>query len=135
MKRLRNIRRFDDEARRTHGWLVQVQRKAHITIKMFSDGVHGGRRKALKAAVTYRKQVKTEVSAFDHQVWRRSILRRNNSSGISGVGRYDRRDHRRGGGQAYWLASWIDEHGAGRKRKFFILRHGERAAKRLPFDS
>lgn len=47
---MRNINRMDDDSRRTHAWLVRVQRHSHIAMKMFSDGVWGGKRKALAAA-------------------------------------------------------------------------------------
>jgi hypothetical protein len=47
-KALRNIRRMDDTNRRTHGWLVQVQRHNQTAIKMFSDGIWGEKRKAVR---------------------------------------------------------------------------------------
>lgn len=47
---MRYIRRLDDDARSTHAWLVRVQRHNQIATQMFSDGVWGGKRKALAAA-------------------------------------------------------------------------------------
>lgn len=132
MKRLRNIRRMDNDAHRTHAWMVQVQRNNRISKKMFSDGVYGGKRKALLAALSYRNQLVAGVNCFEHQFWRRTIVRRNNTSGIPGVARYHRgANHRAGRRKAFWLASWVDEHGTGRKRKFSVSRYGERKAKRL----
>lgn len=134
MKRLRNIRRVDDDSRgrSTHAWLVQVQRDYRITMKMFSDGVCGGKRKALQAAIAFRTQLLAEVSDYEHQIWLRSVLRRNNTSGIAGVSRHDRIDNPNTGRRViFWLASWADEHGASRKRKFSVLRYGERKAKKL----
>jgi hypothetical protein len=132
MKNLRNIRRIDNEINRTYAWLVQVQRDSHIAIKMFSDSVYGGKRKALQAAVSYRAKLLAEISFYEYQIRRRSILRRNNTSGIPGVGRYDKIDNPNTGRRVvFWLASWVDEHGAGRKRKFSVLRYGERKAKQL----
>lgn len=132
MKRLRNIRRFENAAKNTWAWLVQVQRNNRIVIKCFSDGVHGGKRKALQAAINYRTQLLADGPFYEYQVWLRSILRRNNTSGIPGVGRYERSANPKTGRRsAFWLASWIDEYGAGRKRKFSVLRHGERKARQL----
>ena len=90
MKRLRNIRRVDNKANRTYAWLVQVQRNNQITMKMFSDSVYGGKRKALQAAIAFRTQLLGEMAShYEHQIWRRSVLRRNNTSGIPGVARYE----------------------------------------------
>ncbi len=131
MKRLKNIRRIDNDVNSTYAWLVQVQRGDRTTIKMFSDGVHGGKRKAMQAAIAYRDQFLADTDHFKYQMWLRTILRRNNSSGIPGVARYISTDPKTGNSWAFWLASWIDEHGISRKRKFSVLRYGERTAKKL----
>ena len=133
MKRLRNIRRVDNKANRTYAWLVQVQRNNQFTIKMFSDGVYGGKRKSLHAAIAFRTQLLGEMAShYEHQIWRRSVLRCNNTSGIPGVARYENMANSNTGRRVmFWLASWIDEHGASRKRKFSVLRYGERKAKQL----
>jgi hypothetical protein len=134
MKRLRNIRRIDDDSRRrsTHAWFVQVQRDYRIAMKMFSDGVYGGKRKALQAAIAFRAQLLAEVSDYEYQIWLRSVLRRNNKSGIAGVSRHDAIDNPNTGRRViFWLASWTDEHRVSRKRKFSVLRYGERKAKQL----
>ncbi len=131
MKRIKNIRRIDNEAKATYAWLVQVQRGEKTTIKMFSDGVYGGKRKALQAAIEYRDLFLSSVDHFKYRMWLRTILRSNNSSGIPGVARYVSVDQKTGNTWAFWLASWIDEHGISRKRKFSVLRYGERKAKKL----
>ena len=132
MKHLRNIHRIDNAANRTWAWLVQVQRNNQIVVKMFSDSVHGGKRKALQVAISYRAQLLADASFYEYQIWRRSILRRNNTSGIPGVARYDKiANPNTGRREVFWLASWVDEYGASRKRKFSVLRHGERKAKQL----
>ena len=125
----RHIRRVDDSRRGTHAWFVTVQRHNRINTKMFSDGVWGGKRKALEAARTWRDQ--HLQAEHEHQLWRRNRLRRNNRSGLVGVARYERKsgtDGRSSGG-AYWLASWIDSKGTSRKRKFSVRLWGEEGAK------
>ena len=132
MKRHRNISRRDRKANHTHAWLVRLQRCSDIVHRMFSDSVHGGKRKALKAALEYRDTHLLQCSPIEHQIWIRTRLRKNNSSGIPGVGRYERpAKQRTGGRQGYWLASWVNENGASRKRKFAVSLYGERQAKRL----
>lgn len=129
---MKNIQRIDNETNRTHAWLVHVQRGNRIVMKMFTDSVFGGKRKALQAATTFHAQLLAEVPEYEYQVWIRTRLRRNNTSGIPGVSRHDRIDNPNTGRRVvFWLASWTDEHGTGRKRKFSVLRHGEREAKRL----
>jgi hypothetical protein len=132
MTRLRNIIRVDHEASRTHAWRATLQRWNGITVKTFSDSVHSGKRKALKAALEYRNALLLQDSPFQHRVWVRTRLRRNNTSGIPGVGRYEVvANPKTGRRQVFWLASWANERGARRQRKFFISSYGERQAKRF----
>lgn len=132
MKPPRNIMRIDHEASRTYGWRVTLQRKGEIIVNTFSDGVYGGKRNALKAAIERRNTLLNQHSPVEHQLWVRTRLRRNNTSGIPGVGRYDvLANPNTGRRSTFWLASWVNEHGAGRKRKFYVSLYGERQAKRL----
>ncbi len=99
---------------------------------MFSDRVYGGKRKALQAAIDFREQLLATVPSVEYQIQRRSIIRRNNKSGISGVGRYKTISNPNTKHYAvFWLASWLNERGESRKRKFSILRYGEQKAKQL----
>jgi hypothetical protein len=132
MKPPRNIIRIDNDTNKTHAWRVTLQRKKEVIVETFSDNVYGGKEEALKAAIEYRNVLVSFDEPFDHQIWIRTRVRKNNRSGIPGVGRYETITNPRTGRRtAFWLASWIDEHGASRKRKFSILRYGERKAKRL----
>jgi hypothetical protein len=132
MKPPRNIIRINHERSRTHGWRVTLQRKGKIIVKTFSDGIYGGKRKALNAAIDCRGVLLSQYSTLDHQVWVRTRLRRNNTSGIPGVGRYEiLANPNTGRRSTFWLASWVNEQGASRKRKFYVSCYGERQAKRL----
>jgi len=132
MARQRNITRVDNDTTRTHGWLVTVQRRGEIVVRPFADGIYGGKKKALAAAVAYRDILLDQHSPFEHQVWVRTRLRRNNRSGIPGVGRYEvLANPKTGRREAFWQAAWVNEHGLSRKRKFAVSRYGELHAKRL----
>lgn len=132
----RNIRRMDDDSRSTHAWLVQVQRHQRVDLKVFTDNVWGGKRKALAAARQWRDQLTLPADEYTHEMWRRNRLRRNNSSGMVGVARYERppRPDGKPGGVAFWFSAWIDEHGVRRSRKFSVNRWGERGAKQRAID-
>jgi hypothetical protein len=134
---LRNIRRMDDPSRSTHAWLVQVQRHKHIDVKMFSDSVLGGKRKALAAARQWRDEHMQPIGEYHHELWRRNTLRRNNGSGLVGIARYERTPLPSGkpSNGAFWLASWIAEHGISRKRKFSVRRWGEHGAKQMAIEA
>ena len=132
MARHRNITRVDDDTNRTHRWLVTVQRRGEILVRSFADGVYGGKRKSLAAAVAYRDLLLSRHSRFEHELWARSRLRKNNTSGMPGVGRYEVLvNPRNGRREAFWQAAWVNEQGLSRKRKFAVSRYGERLAKRL----
>jgi hypothetical protein len=132
MARQRNITRVDNDTTRTHGWVVTVQRRGAIIVRSFADGIYGGKKKALAAAAAYRDLLLSHHSQFEHQVWVRSRLRKNNTSGIPGVGRYEvLANPKNGRREAFWQASWVNEDGLSRKRKFAVSRYGEHHAKRL----
>jgi hypothetical protein len=128
----RNVIRIDNEEKRTHSWIVTLQRRGEIVVRSFADGVFGGKRKALEAALAHRDLLLSRHSDTEHQIWVRTRLRKNNRSGIPGVARYEVIDNpNTGHTYAFWLAFWVDEHGASRKRKFSVSRYGERQAKSL----
>jgi hypothetical protein len=128
----RNIRRVDHDLKRDHGWVVTLQRKGAIITKRFSDGIYGGKREALKAAVEYRDSFLTRDKPFEHQIWIRTRPRKNNKSGIPGVLRYEITDKRNPENvRIHWIAAWTDEYGATRQRKFSVARYGEEEAKLL----
>jgi hypothetical protein len=130
--RPRNITRIDHKASHTYAWRTTLQRWNGITVKTFSDSVHHGKRNALKAALAYRNRLLLQHSSFKHHVWVRTRLRKSNTSGIPGVGRYDVvANSKTGRRQVFWLAFWVDERGVRRQCKFFISSYGERRAKRL----
>ena len=51
---LKHITRLDYQ--KTHGWWVRIRRKSNPCSKLFSDGVYGGREKALEAAIAWRDE-------------------------------------------------------------------------------
>ncbi len=132
MKPHRNISRYDDARKHTYGWLVTLQRNHKIHKKFFSDSVYGGKRTAFRVALQYRNTLIEILTPGRYHLWRRTIRRRNNSSGIVGVGRYDQVVNRHTDQhRVFWLAYWDDENGKRRQRRFSVLLHGERKAKQL----
>ena len=96
--------------------------KHDIAAKTFSDAIYGGKRKALKAAEAYRDELLRRYSPYAHAIWVRTRFRRNNTSGVPGVGRYEQLDNPKTGSvRVFWLASWVNEQGDSRKRKFPVL--------------
>lgn len=131
--RLHHIHRIDHAPKRTHAWLVQVQRRGEITIRSFTDGRYGGKRAALEAAIRFRDAALSSGRDKGYQLWRRNRKRRNNTSGIVGVGRYVNHEHRRQGivERISWQAFWDGPDGRRHSRKFSVNLHGERRAKEL----
>ena len=81
----------------------------------------------MDAALAFRNNLLNKVDSARHKLWHRTILRRNNTSGVAGVAPYRCRKGRR----KYWVAYWADENGVRRQRKFSVLRFGERKTKQL----
>src|SRR5262245_10740161 len=78
------ITRVDHERSRPHAWRVTSQRRGKIHVGHFSDGVYGGRQKALAAAKKYRDKLVTKNPPLSRRQYC-SILRKNNRSGFAGV--------------------------------------------------
>lgn len=93
---------------------------------MFSDGIFGGKQKALLAALEYRDVLIIAPSPAEHNLWHRTITRRNNTSGIPGVGFYKRNN-----GTEKWVAYWSNENGIRNSQTFSVNIHGKDQAKQL----
>lgn len=124
------VTRVDNDASRTHGWLVTLQRRGTIFRRQFSDGVHGGKAKSLMAAKSFRDQIMKQhppLSKREHA----EILKKNNKSGVVGVCRYcasetsakDESDKR-----WFWVASWVLPDGRAKRVKFSVRKYGEEEA-------
>ncbi|NEX64202.1 AP2 domain-containing protein [Noviherbaspirillum galbum] len=129
----RHIHRIDNETNRTHCWKVQVQHRNRVVIHHFSDGRYGGKRKALTAAIACRNELLEDMRDERYAHWRRNRRRRNNTSGIVGVGRYVAREVVGGKDveRASWIAFWDGADGKRHTRKFAVNKYGEARAKAL----
>jgi len=138
----------DDVKHGTHGWQVRVPtgepRKYHS--KLFSDGVHGTKGKALVAAEEYldtylkeHPEIYEIVSRQSNVPYHRGRLLASNSSGVTGVYRtygvpgWDKsKTHK----QYYW-AAFCPKGPEGQKRwykRFYVETHGEQEARRLAIE-
>ena len=126
------IARIDSERHRTFAWVVSIQRHNRIRRRSFSDGLYGGKAKALAAAKAFRDQILRQHPPMSRAEYCR-IKRRNNKSGLAGVCRYvyPGAHVRRAAQRGYWLAFWTLAPGKGKRIKFSIDRFGERGALKL----
>ncbi len=65
---VKNIKRIDST--KTHGWQVHVRRGGVLKTKLFSDRVHGGKRKALVAAKEYRDELLDDMAHLAKPLWK-----------------------------------------------------------------
>lgn len=124
------ISRVDNEASRTHGWLVTIQRRGVIYRKHFSDGIHGGKKKAFVEARNFRDDVVARHPPLSMQEYS-SIVKRNNRSGVVGVCRYcasETRDLPEDRQRWFWVASWPLPDGRRKRVKFSVGKYGEEGA-------
>lgn len=124
------VTRVDNEASRTHGWLVTIQRRGVIFRRQFSDGVLGGKAKSLAAAKAYRDEIVAKhppLSRREHA----EILKKNNKSGVVGVCRYcasDTGQRTSAERRWFWVASWVLPDGRAKRVKFSVQKYGEEGA-------
>lgn len=124
------VSRVDNEASRTHGWLVTIQRRGVIHRKHFSDGVFGGRQKSFSAAKAYRDEVIAENPPFSLREYS-NIVKKNNRSGVVGVCRYcasETREMPEDKQRWFWVASWPLPDGKRKRVKFSVKKYGEEGA-------
>lgn len=65
---VKNIKRIDST--KTHGWQVHVRRGGVLKTKLFSDRVHGGKRKALIAAKEHRDDLLDDMAHLAKPLWK-----------------------------------------------------------------
>ena len=82
----KGISRIDQPQRKTVGWYVRVTFNGKQHSKFFSDHIHGGKEKALEAAIAHRNQVEMKVGKPRTE---RLVIAHNsrNRTGIMGVRR------------------------------------------------
>ena len=123
------ITRIDTESNGTRAWTVTVQRRGRIHHRYFTDGVYGGKRRALRAAIAYRDQLLTTLRPLSHRAFC-SIKKKNNRSGVVGVTRLSR--VQRKSGRIWkadcWVAVWPIEGKRSQQKKFSVKKYGEQGA-------
>ena len=98
---MRYIRRLDDGH---HAWKVEINRRTRILHRYFPDSVHGGKRKALSAAKSWRDEIVRRTTDADYAVWRRTLKMPTNTSGVPGLYRGSNEKIR--AGQPVTLCYW-----------------------------
>ncbi|GMQ96390.1 MAG: hypothetical protein BMS9Abin15_0059 [Gammaproteobacteria bacterium] len=116
-----NIQRIDTETNSTHCWVVVVQRRSKIYRKMFSDGVYGGKRKALQNAIIWRDKIIAKYPPLSKKQYI-TIKRKNNKSGVPGVCRFQKH------GRWHWVTSWATGVGKSKQLAFSSDEYGEEKA-------
>lgn len=122
------LRRVDDVSQNMHGWRVSMRRGGKTHLKFFSDFRHQGSDQARQAAIEYRDRLDALLPRSTRaQIMQ--IKRKNNTSGMAGVSRYEGQDSK---GRPYgmWIAKWVTTVGERPKsRKFSVALYGEEGAK------
>ena len=116
------IRRADSQGR--DSWYVSIRRQGAQVRRSFHCSAWGGRKQALAVACAYRKEVTATLPPMTtHNVCTK--LKRNNTSGVSGVYRQVPRR-----GSAYWVGHLSSKTNP-QRRSFPIDTYGEEKAKEL----
>lgn len=114
------------------GWLVRAYRNNATYSKLFSDTVYGGKIKAKKAAMAYKKELYSKVRTIEKTRSSRRIVHNNarNKSGILGVCRTKKRSAS-GNVHEYYSVSWRPSPNTQKCTTFSITKYGEKKALNL----
>lgn len=128
----KNISRINQPERKTVGWYVRVTFNNQQRSKFFSDHVHGGKEKALEAAIAYRNEVEGELGKPRTE---RLVIAHNsrNRTGIMGVRRKTKVIKTKTGERVVnnvYEVTWNPEPGRLRRTWVSIDEYGEEAALR-----
>lgn len=94
-RRFKGISRIDDESRKAYGWYVRACYDGTNYAKYFGDVSHGGKERAFRKAVRYRKELEKQFGKprrdsaaliSSHPVPTKA------ASGFKGIGRIDQED-------------------------------------------
>lgn len=129
----RGLTRIDH--RDTHGWMMRLYHQGTTYTKLFSDGVYGGAKKALKAARKYRKQLGKAlgIESLSKRRRTRRVSAQNLTTGIVGVYRGASKS-KNGKERHYYAASWNPEPNKVKTKSFSIAKYGEEEAFRLAVE-
>ena len=120
------ISRIDAPAFRSHAWRVSLRRSGKLFVKNFPDRKHGGHAQALQQAIAYRDGILREYPPTSRVEFANAI-RRNNRSGVVGVGLVTSRCRKADGtarSVQYWEAILPTQPGKNTKRRFSVSRYG-----------
>lgn len=132
MKEHHNIYRIDIEAtpaypnrHPTHGWQVRIRRQGKQHTKFFSDVRYGGKKKALKEALTYRDDLIEELPEPDDPVAQSARVR--SKTGVVGLN-FSMKDDGSGKQKPYIQLSWLMPDGARKSASYSVDKWGLRRA-------
>lgn len=113
-------------------WSVKVMRRGRTFADYFSDGVWGGRDRALVAAQRFRDELLLRIDP-DTRVRRRPPKGVRSATGIAGVSL----ERHRVDGRVYgrYVASWVDPEKGPQRRRFLIERYGMEEALALAVEA
>ena len=113
---MKGISRID--SKHTRGWFLRIYRRGRVHSKMFSDGVHGGREKALRIALAYKEEYERRHPPSLISTRLRLRPQKNNTSGIVGVSETYARS-KKGEKLPCFCVNWSPRRNTSRAKKFF----------------
>jgi hypothetical protein len=125
-KKTPGVSRIDQPEKHNHGYYVRLNRGKHRISKFFTDRVHGGKAKALKAATAFYAKIDQKYLRISRKEFA-SIQRRKNSSGLLGISKVTK--DVKGRVYEFWQATWSPEPGVVAKKAFSIKKYGSEKAK------
>jgi hypothetical protein len=123
------ITRVDQVSKSNYGFYVRITHHRITYSQWFPDKSSGGKKKALKLAKEYRNSILAKMPKHKQRQAarkKRKILK----SGVIGVTHVINKSPK-GKKYEYWQASWVDEYGNRRTKKFSFSRYGKEKALEL----
>jgi len=129
----RGLTRVD--SRDTHGWMMRLCHQGTVYTKLFSDGVYGNTKKALKAARKYREQLAKQlgIESLEKRRRVRRVSTQSVPTGVVGVYRGTSKT-KSGKLRHYYAASWSPKPNKLKTKSFSIAKYGEAKAFELAVE-
>jgi len=128
----KSVSRIDQEEKHTHGWYVRVRFRGSEVSRFFNDKRHGGKRKALAAAVEFRDETERRIGKprTDRFVVQRDATRKSDVVGVRHVVKFTCTESGETRAHDVYEVTWSPEPNVVQRTSVSIRKYGKREALR-----
>ncbi|HVT05365.1 MAG TPA: AP2 domain-containing protein [Thermoanaerobaculia bacterium] len=128
----KSVSRIDQDEKHTHGWYVRVRFRGKEVSRFFNDKLNGGKRKALREAITFRDELERRIGKprTDRFVVQRESTRKGDVVGVRQVVKFTSTAEGETRSHQVYEVTWSPEPNVVQRTSVSIRKYGKREALR-----